>query len=71
MMIIHRGISCDRCGEVLVLDGTIQNGYVIYRVYGEPESKHYLCAMCNQDWAGYYLVVGWELETELLTIDTN
>ena len=69
--IVSIGIVCDRCGELLVENGVIVQGYVILGVIGDPDTKNYLCAMCDEEWRSYYLMVNWQVEKELLTIEPN
>lgn len=69
--IVSKGIMCDRCGEMLVIDGEILEGYAMYEVIDEPEIQHYLCPICNEIWRSYYVMVGWQVKHEILIIEPN
>lgn len=69
--IVGKGIVCDRCGELLVVDDNIILGYALYEVTDDPVIQHYLCAMCDELWRSYYLMVGWHVKQEILIIEPN
>jgi len=69
--IVGKGITCDRCGDLIAEDNNILLGYVLFEVIDDPTTQHYLCAMCDEIWRSYYLMVGWYVKQEILIIEPN
>jgi len=69
--IVGNGIICDRCGDIVVMDGLIIQGYSLLEVEHNPKYQHYLCAMCYEEWKGFYLLSGWQVKQEILIIEPN